>query len=62
MCHFVVPPDADFHQLSRHIWYEVDVDVFMKGNAGYFDGMVEERDTSIAIDHPGFAQAEEIFG
>ena len=62
MCHFVVPPDADFHLLSRNIWDQVDIDVFTKGNIGYFDGVVEEGDTSIAIDHSGLAQTEDIFG
>ena len=55
VCHVVVPPDADIHLLSGNIWDQVDIDAFMKGNIGYFNGMVEEGDTSITIDESGLA-------
>ena len=62
MYHFVVLVDIKISPVDKILEDQVDIDVFTKGNIGYFDDMVEEGDTSIAIDQPGLAQAEDIFG
>ena len=62
MDHFVVPPDADIHDLFAGVWDEMDFDLLVDRHLRYFDSVVEQRDTAIAVDHSGFAQAEDIFG
>ena len=62
MHHLVIPPDTDLHDLLGCFWNQVDFDFFVKLHIGNLDGVVEERDSSIAIDDSGLAQAEDVLG
>ena len=62
MYHLVVRPDTDLHGLLGRVWNEVDLDFFVEFHSGNLDGMVEQRDTSVAIDDSGLAQAEDVLG
>ena len=44
------------------VWNQVEFHVFAEINSRDFDGVVEQRDLSIAIDHSGLAQAEGVLG
>lgn len=60
--HVVVPPDAYAHDVLCRVWNHVDIDVRVKLDVGDFDGVVEEGDSSIAVDDSGLSQAEDVFG
>jgi len=62
MYQFGLPPDANIHNLPYCVGNEVDVHILTQRDIWYFDGMVEERDTPVTIDHSLFAQAEDVVG
>ena len=39
---------------------KVEIDMVVEGNIGHFNGMVEQGDASVSIDHSLFAQAEDV--
>ena len=62
MDHLVMPPDTDLHDLLGCVWDQVDFDVFVQLHIGDFDGVIEQRDSSVAVDDSGLAQAEDVLG
>ena len=62
MHHFAIPPDTDLHDLLGCVWNQVDLNFFAKLHIGNFDGVVEQRDSSIAVDDSGLAQAKDVLG
>ena len=62
MDHLLIPPDPDFEDLSDEVRDHVELDLFMQGNMGDLDLLVEDRDTAIAIHDAGFTQAKDILG
>ena len=50
MDQFVLPPDANIHEMCGDVGHEMDIHVMKQGDIGYLDGVVEEGDTSVAID------------
>ena len=62
MHHRALIPYADVHELSCGVGHHVDIDVDAQGHIGHFDGVVEERDAPVAIDHTLFPQTEHILG
>jgi len=47
--HFVIGPDADVHEVFGDVGNEMDIDIVEQRGIGYFDGVVKEGDTSVAI-------------
>ena len=62
MHHLVIPPATDLHDLLGCVWNQVDFNFFAKLHIGDFDGVIEQRDSSIAVDDSGLAQAKDVLG
>ena len=60
--HFGIPPDTDLHDLLGYVWNHVDLDLFMQLHIGDFDGVIEQRDSTIPVDNSGLAQTKDILG
>ena len=61
MDQLVVPPNTDVHGLVICVWDEVDLDFLTKWHLRHFDGVIEQGNAAIAVDHSGFSQAKDIF-
>ena len=55
-------PKANLHQVLEQIGNHMNIDVIKKVNFRDLDGVVEERNPTITVDHPGFTQAKDVFG
>ena len=62
MHQLVIAPDTGLHDLLGCVWNEVDFHFLVEFRFWNFDGMVEQRDSSIAIDDSGLAQAKDVLG
>ena len=60
--HFGISLDTDLHGLLGREWNHVDFDFFVQVNIGDFDGVVEQRDSTIPINNSRLAQAKDILG
>lgn len=60
--HSIVPPDTDVHDAPCYIGDQVDFDILAEWNIWDLDLVVEERNPSIAVDHPGLSQAKDVLG
>ena len=60
--HFGIPPDTNLHSLLGRDWNQVDFGFFVQVNIGDFDGVVEQRDSTIPINNSRLAQAKDILG
>ena len=62
MCHLVIAPDTNLHDLLGCVWNEVDMDIIIGIYLWNLDSVVEKRNAAITINDPGLAQAKDILG
>ena len=58
----LIPPNSGLHDALGYVWNQVDFNFLVELHIGNFNCVVEERDSSIAIDDSGLAQAEDVLG